>query len=164
MGLQIPQTAVTQNPARAYAGQLADLCPHTIASYVTEVAVAAGYGMVRGVNASGVEPDSFQSAKLPAGSGDIFQGVVVFDPMKMPLSANPTTQYAIGDMVALLRKGRIWVLTNAAVTIDMQAFCVYTTDLGKFRGDSTAATAVPGSKFLTTTSGAGLALLELNYP
>lgn len=70
-------------------------------------------------------------------------------------------QDEVGDLV---RKGRVWVETNAAVTAGQAAFVVNAIgDIGKFRNDATNAQAVAGT-FRTSTAGAGLAVLELNEP
>ena len=81
----------------------------------------------------------------------------------MPLASNPTNIYSANEMVGLVRRGRIWVQINAAVTLDTPVYCIYSGSAGQFRGDNTNAVLVPTAKWVMSAS-SGIALLEINLP
>ena len=78
--------------------------------------------------------------------------------------------YADGDPMPVIKKGRVWVPVEDAVTSESQAFVRFVADgaeqLGAFRSDVDGADAValPGSKFVSDSEAGGLALLDLNLP
>ncbi len=80
------------------------------------------------------------------------------------------TQYGAGLRVNMLRKGRVWVVTETDVTRGMQAYCRHTSDggsntsLGTWRGDWSAGTAAAalGCKFMTTAAAGALVQLEVS--
>ena len=78
--------------------------------------------------------------------------------------------YPIASAMSVLRRGRIWVITEDAVVARAQAFvrCVATAPerLGAFRGDvdGTDAGALPGTRFKLTSGIGGLNILEINLP
>lgn len=85
------------------------------------------------------------------------------------LNAN-NVGYPLASAMSILRRGRVWVITEDAVVAGAQAFvrCVATSPerLGAFRGDvdGTDAGALPGSRFKLTSGIGGLNILEINLP
>ena len=78
--------------------------------------------------------------------------------------------YADGDPMPVMKKGRVWVPVEDAVTADTAAFVRFVAagaeQLGAFRSDAdgTDAVALPGAKFASDAGAGELALLELNLP
>lgn len=74
------------------------------------------------------------------------------------------------NMLSVLNKGRIWVAVEDAVAVNAYAFVRHTANgagklqKGAFRSDADTANALKcrGVRFLTATSGAGFALVELD--
>lgn len=76
-----------------------------------------------------------------------------------------------GVMMNILRKGRIWVVVEEIVAKDEPCYVRYTasggnTTIGAFRNDDDTSKAklVPGARFIAATTGAGLALVEIDMP
>lgn len=136
-----------------------------IVSRVANASLAFG----RGACISGT---AGELADLPAAAGDVasgtFLGVVCYTP------AASAAAIPAGSVASILRKGRAWVQVEEAVNDGDQAFCRITTHSGATPGafrksadtvsSAATATAVPSGYFRSATSGAGLALLEINLP
>ena len=155
----MPQTSIASAPAAAYAGQLGD--PGTDAYAVTglaEDALTAGQPVLRGTD------PARQAKAIPDGATvdeTTLLGWALLDTTRPYDAADPIEA---GDSVAVLRRGRVWVKTSAAVTAGNP---VYVGNATAQLGDIADATGVgltlcPGARFATSTSGAGLALVEVN--
>jgi len=115
-----------------------------------------GFGLVR---------DSGNVAKIPAGAGE-FIGVC----MRMQVLEQDglaTTSFGAQRVVPVLARGDIYVQVDEAVTAGDAVYLRHTgtaADIGKFRNDADTANAqvVSGAKFLSSTSGAGVALVRLS--
>lgn len=76
--------------------------------------------------------------------------------------------YPIGYNFSVLRKGRIWLWAEEAVTVTDQVFVRHTAagneKPGNVRNDAATATCalLKGARFMTSTTGAGLVLVEIN--
>lgn len=85
---------------------------------------------------------------------------------------NKATQaggYAAGDIVAVMRAGRVWVPTEEAIAVGVQPFIRFTANgAGKVQGgflntaDTARAVQKPGAVMYRGVAGAGLAVLQLN--
>lgn len=164
------QLSYSTYQSAAFPGMLYDNGDNDVLSYVSEEASAnmpfgialakgaADFGALLMVNGSSVvigvaqhvhNVDPGQVAATPAGAGV---------PPKYPVN--------------VLKRGRIWVSVEQAVTPASNVFVRHTagaggTQKGAFRTDADTATAVQvtnGMRFLTSTTGAGLAVLEVNFP
>lgn len=71
--------------------------------------------------------------------------------------------YAANDAVNIARKGVVWVKVGAAVTKDSTAYVDLATADGSFTSTSSNNLAT-GGVFKSTTTGAGLAKLQINLP
>lgn len=94
-------------------------------------------------------------------------GVAILDTSRETNAAGTGADYLDEEAVPLMRKGRIWVVSEDAVdTVGLPAFVRFTDGvLGSFRTDADTADAValPGATFRSTTSGVNqLVILELN--
>lgn len=76
--------------------------------------------------------------------------------------------YAEGDMVPVLRSGRVWIATEEAIANGVQPFIRFTTNGGNtqggWRNDADTARAVqkPGITMYRGNGAAGLAVVQLN--
>lgn len=157
------QTSYALDKALGLPGCVADTYPSGKDSKLAVAAVPFGRCVVRRA------AETAEQCNLPSASTDVTarpRGISVLDATR-----KPGTAYEANDAVTYLRKGRIWVEVEAAVAVDGDVFVRFAagaggTALGAFRGDADTATAValPTAKFLTATSGAGLALVEVNLP
>jgi len=84
---------------------------------------------------------------------------------------NGLVAYPAKDAVNVLRKGKVWVNVEEAVTpASTVHFRFLDNGASKLRGmfrtdtDSGKATAITNAKFRSTTTGAGMAILEINQP
>lgn len=166
------QTSVAADPSVAYEGLIFGSGASDRAGYI--VSETAGISPGRFV----AQGSSDGTCILPAASTDITGnaalGVAVFDPTlptNWPASSY-TVQYHAGQACQVLRKGRIWVYAEEAVTPASSVYVRYAsgslgTVLGRF-GDSGTDTStralLPNARFCTSTTAAGLVLLEINLP
>jgi hypothetical protein len=106
---------------------------------------------------------------LPPSTGFTFAGVAL---MKHKAQSNSLgrAQYAIGEAIPIIRKGRVWVYTEQAVDPTLAVYLRHTVNStlvpGDFRVDADTAKAdvVANAKWASVRTDAGLALLELNLP
>lgn len=115
-----------------------------------------GFGLVR---------DSGNVAKLPAGAGEFIGVVMRMQTIEQDGSA--TTSFGAQNAVPVLARGDIYVEVDEAVSAGDAVYLRHTgtaADLGKFRNDADTANAqlISGAKFLSSTTGAGLALVRLS--
>lgn len=151
------QTSYTQFQAAGMAGMKADASEDQVDSGAAEGAVGFGLAVVRGT-------DPAKQVKVPSADAGVFRGVSL--QTHLAQTAAGVAEYADKDCVGFMRKGRVWVPVVDAVAVDAAAYFLWdTADAGKFSDDSSGnRDAVPTGVFRTSTSGAGLAVLELNIP
>ena len=111
-------------------------------------------------------------AALPSATGFTFEGISVMIHKAIPNSTGEA-QYEIDEAISVLRKGRIWVLSESIVNPSSPVFLRHTvnggtTAPGRFRIDADTARAddiSANARWLTTTTAIDqLALLEINLP
>ena len=156
------------NQSAAQAGQLYDLSEYDFVSAVNPSAdVPFGVALAQGA-ADG-------QCKLPAASGDIAKilGVAALVQTKeQPLpSASGPVVYKMGSDIALMRKGRIYVKVEEAVSAMDAVFIRFAsggggTQLGAFRksADTASAAQVSGAVYRTSAGANGFAVVEFNLP
>lgn len=158
-----PSTILTVPPV-ALPGMFAD---NGIKDIVSRVALNAT--IAPGLLAIYFAADAENGVRAPTLTGQVSganaQGIVVYDPTA------PNNPYAIGDMVPVMKKGRIWVNVEEAVTPASTVFVRFAAGsfavLGAFRASADTATAValPSAKYVTTQATiGGLAVVEINLP
>lgn len=154
-----PQLSYDLAPAAAFAGMKADSGLSDTVSRLADVALDAGLGVCKGTDT--------ESVKLPTTEGNVtgsFGGIALYNASQMPRTAN---RYAATDAVPVLKRGRVWVQTEATIADDAAIYCIYdATNRGKFRADADTNRAglVPSAKCIKGVTGAGLALIEINLP
>lgn len=157
------QTSYSQRFTEALAGMLAapiDQC--VIESKINAAAIPFGIFVTRDA--------ADDAAKVPTTSGEVTASGMGFTALilaREPVSDGSTTDAAIGKGVSVVRRGKLWVLTETAMTYGQAVFVRFTanggnTQLGKVRNDADTANAVaaPGWQCLTTLSAGGLAIIE----
>lgn len=154
------QTSVNTTMTKGIEGQLYDIGFNDIITKQASESVPFGRGLVQ--NGEG-------KAALPSSTGStVFEGVSVHN-QAVEAAADGTRQYVAYDAMSVLRKGRIWVYSEAAIAIGDPVYLRHTANgTSKLPGmftdnaDSAKCLLVTGARWITTTAAAGLALLEVS--
>lgn len=142
------QTAYNENMAVAVVGQLVDCTNRRVDSKFAAGAIDAGAAVQIGA-----------SDKQVVSATTAVYGVAIQHPLLTMSDTTGEAAYAEFDGVSVLRAGRIWVAVDGAVAIDAQAY--WDVAAGAFNSTATDNFIVTGGRFVTSTSGAGLAILEV---
>ena len=144
-------TDYSLNPQPYAPGMVADARYTQTVSRVANVAINAGQAAVRDANDHRVKPVS--------AAGDIVQGVVRWE-ATWPLADGATNQvHAVNKDVSIVTDGPVWVPVTVAVTQDQFAYAL--TNGTGFTNVATAAATRPVGIFNTSTTGAGMAIVNL---
>lgn len=151
------QIAYTQYQNAGLRGLLYDLVGHDTMSYSAQGAVPMGMPVALGTN----KERQVTVIGTGAGAGALAIGVSIMQ-FDAEQDATGTVQYLDKETVSVLKKGRIWVDANAAVTAGNVA------NLNLANGKFTDAAVGVGveaftqfkAKFLTSTTGPGLAVID----
>ncbi len=107
---------------------------------------------------------------IPAATGFLFHGVSIQIARDID-RVTGIAQYDQGDEISILKRGRIWVFSEQAVNPTLAVFLRHTINAallpGDFRVDADTANADDVSAFarwVSVTTAAGLAIVELNIP
>jgi hypothetical protein len=165
-------------PGGLKAGMKGDLVEDDVLSYLNTTGAVLPFGVMV---ALGAADDRLK--RLASLTADKLIGVVIHDGITSqgasvtttddPFGTTPETQsYGVPDKRAasVMRKGHVWVNVETAVAAFTDAWVRVTATgselVGAFRAgsDSGDCCRVKGARFLTSTSAAGLALLELDHP
>jgi hypothetical protein len=152
--MQIPQTTYNNVPAEAYNGTFCLMGP------AAPAAAGVGPGQCQLI------PDGTLVDALSE-----LAGVAVMDLARSPFSGTSNTasgsgQYQVGDDVPCQRRGRVWMYSENAVTagdpVYVRTTAASTNVTGQVR-DGAAGSFVlhPTAVFMNTTTGAGIALVEI---
>lgn len=148
------QTSVSQYGAASFKGMLDGIGSHQVRSYAAEEIIPVAYPVKLGTNKES------EVLKATAGAGVI--GWALHDHAREQ-SSSGVVQYAQYETVSVLTRGRMWVETDDAVVAGATANLK--TSNGKVT-DEAVTTGIEAFtqvsvKFLTGTTGAGLALVEI---
>lgn len=151
------QLAYTQYQNAGVRGLLYDLVGHDTFSYSAQGAVQMGVPVMLGTN----KERQVIPAITAVGTGALVVGISIMQ-FDAEQAVDGTIQYADKETVSVLKKGRIWVDVNDAVTAGNVANLHLAT--GRFTDDAVgvgieAFTQIK-ARFLTSTTGAGLAVLD----
>lgn len=112
--------------------------------------------------------------RLPRATGEVTgqpAGFAVYDPaIETNTAYTDDGGYESRSVMSILRRGRLWVEVEDAVTAYGSVFIRFSASgaevLGSARSDADTADAValPSAKFLTGASAGGVALVEINLP
>lgn len=165
------QTSYSQLQLAAFAGQLYDIGPHDIYTYAWLGTANLPFG-------SAVVQDTVDNrCRLPAASSDVtsslFAGVTIAtQAIENPLSVGSPLPggYPKNSAVSVMRKGRVWVAVEEAVTTASPVFVRFAAGtysvLGMFRAsaDTASAAQLPKARYLSSAAAGGFAILEINQP
>lgn len=164
-------TTTLRAPAVAFEGMLANGRADRVDSKVV-----AGATMHPGRAVCFHAADADEEVRLPGTTAEVennnIMGVSILDVTRMNDDGTVNTAIPVGDPVAVLRQGEIWVNVEEAVTPASLVYVRITessggaADTGKFRAsaDSGKAVIAYGFKYMSSTSGAGLAKLSVLLP
>ena len=148
------QTTVSQYGAPAFKGMLDGIGPRNVRSYAAEEAIPVAYPVKLGTD------KEKEVLKATAGSGVV--GFALHDHAREQTPAG-AVQYAATETVSVLTQGRMWVETTDAVVAGATANLTVAT--GKLTDEAVAAGIEAFTqisvKFVTSTAGAGLAIVEI---
>jgi len=161
------QTAYTVEPAVGFRGLLADPNDDSFAIPLANGAGAAvGFGVMVRRDAANPE-DQFD---IFSATGQAPVGILVHTHAQ----ENPALAGDLGvdllEPASVLRRGRIWVRVEEAVAVGDDVFFRHTagtgTEIGAFRNDADTASCdqITNAQWLQGSTGAGVALLEVNIP
>lgn len=109
------------------------------------------------------------ACKLPDGAGVDIVGIAVRDSATEESDATAENAYATESAVAVLRRGRIYVVVEEAVTPDDAVFVRHTangllTSLGIFRTDNDGGNAleITSARYVTSAGLGELAIVDIN--
>jgi len=148
------QTAVNQYQAAGFKGMLYDMQDFNTMSYAAEAAVPFSAAVMLGTSA---EKEVLVATTAAAAIGFALAAHAVEQ------SSAGVAQWAATDTVPVIKRGRFWVETNDAVVAGSVA------NLHVASGKLTDASVTTGieaftqfsARFITATSGAGLAVVEI---
>lgn len=149
------QLSYSQNMAPAIAGTLYDISGRRVDSYALEGSdIGLGFGVVAGT-------DPVKQVTIPAGAITGFKGIAIMQAKEQDASGN--VLYKDKETVPVLDQGRVWAPVIGSVTAEGAAYLIHTgANAGKWTGAAGAnQAAVSGAKFKTSTTGDGLAVVEL---
>lgn len=164
------QTSYSQSPEVAYEGQVDD-AREVIDCVVNSTNGAVKFGRAvtfRTLPAPGTRP----TIELPDATGEItgegFAGIVIKDHnVEIADGSTEFSGYVTGQVCSVLRRGRIHVKSESAISGRQQMFARFAAGgdgIGSLRHDADTANAVaiPGSRNLTTFALGGIGLMELD--
>lgn len=132
-------------------GMVADARLTQTVSSIASAAIKAGQAAVRDNNDHKVKPVSAAS--------DVVIGVVRWEATWVAADGATEQTHAIGKDVSVVTDGPVWVTVKAAVNQGELAYAL--TDSTGFTNVSTSAATRPVGIFDTSTSGAGVAIVNL---
>lgn len=151
----MPLNNYTFDMPLGFAGMIADSSQKVTDSFAAEGVIPYGVAVVRGT-------DPVNQAKVVTAADDLDNFVGISHSTHMQIqNESGEVQYLDKDTVNVLSFGRVWVNVTEAVTAGTEAQVVATgADAGKF---ATTGTAVTNKRltFLTSTTAAGLAVVEI---
>ena len=149
-------------------GQLSDIRDNTIGTYVNETNAVLAYGNVVVFNSAGTVANS---AKTIASASDIVQGVNVLTYVdEKAVDANSRPGVKDEQVLNVANEGAVAVFVHGSVTPATAVRVIHTVSgvqyPGQFRSAALAGkTAVlTNARYLSSITGSGLAIVELNGP
>jgi hypothetical protein len=148
------QTTMTNYQPAGFAGMLDGIGPRNVRSYAAEEIIPAAYPVKLGTTKD--------AEVLKTTSGALAVGFAVLDQAREQTSAG-AVQFSQYETVNVLTQGRLWVETSDAVVAGAVANLTVAT--GKLT-DEAVTTGIEAftqftARFVTGTTGAGLALVEI---
>ena len=153
------QTSVTQYGAAAFAGQLADNSFTDKVSFSVETAVGFGLPVALGTN----KERQIVPLTTSVGQAALAYGVTVASHVVEQTSGG-VAQYAAKDTAPVLKRGRVWMLTDDAVVAGAVANLKLSSGLVTDEAVTTGIEAFTqfSARFITGTTASGLAIVEID--
>lgn len=153
------QSSVTMYGAASTAGMLADTGFTDKLSYTAEAAIGFGVPVQLGTNPA----RQVKVLTTSVGQAELAVGVSVAS-MVVEQTSGGVAQYAQYDSVPVLKCGRIWMMTDDAVAAGAVANLKLSSGAVTDEAVTTGIEAFTqfSARFLTATSGAGLALVDID--
>jgi len=150
------QSSYNQNQRPAVEGMIANTEPKLLISRTIEDATGVGFGKVVQQGSA----DETCTADLATSAMDAFKflGVTVRDRSVRPETPN---KFAQRESVQIMRKGVIWVTVAGAVAAGTDVTVTLATGVLGSASVGAGVVAIPGARWESSTSGAGLAKLRL---
>ena len=149
-------------------GQLSDIRDNTIGTYINETAVVLPFGDVQVYNSGGTVANS---AKTLSASGDTVVGINVLTYVdETALNADSRPGVKVDQVLNVANEGAVAVYVTGAVTPASIVRVLYsasgTGKAGQFSHAFASGKTVrmANARYLSSTTGSGLAILELNGP
>jgi hypothetical protein len=162
------QQAYALEHAALLEGQLSDIRDNTIGTYVNETGAVEAFGDLLVYNAAGTVANS---AKTISATGETVQGINVLTYVdETALDANGRPGVKNQQVMNVVNEGAVAVYVTGAVTPASPVRVLYsasgTGKAGQFSHAFASGKTVrlSNARFLTSTTGSGLAILELNGP
>lgn len=154
------QTSINTTTTKSFEGQLGDIGFNDIATNQAQENVPFGRGLVNGGEEIAVIPSSTGST--------VFEGVSLHS-YEVELDSNNVRQYVDGDAINTLKRGRVWVKSEAAIAIGDPVYLRHTANgatklPGMFtdNADNGKCYLLTGARWLTSCGAGELALLEVS--
>jgi hypothetical protein len=148
------QTVYNTEHTNGLEGAAVDDALRRVTSFLAEGAVTPGYAVTLGTDAD-------TQRKLVVDGASTFEGVALQHSGVVIDDSTSLAAYKDKEGMSVLEKGRIWVHVDAAVAVGDTAYVQATgVDKGRFTKTPTGNIAT-GGKFIKSTAGAGLTILEL---
>jgi len=148
------QTTVTQYSPVAFAGMLDGIGTHQVRSYAAEEIIPIAYPVRLGTNK--------EKQVLKTTTGALAVGFALQDHAREQ-NGSGVVQYAAKETVSVMTQGRFWVTTTDAVVAGAVANLTVAT--GALTDEAVAAGIEAftqfTARFVTATTGAGLAIVEI---
>jgi len=144
------QTTYMNRNAAAVPGMIATERQRDVSSKVAEATIPFGVACGQGVADNGV---------VVGGALATFVGCSVKDITLVTLDSFYLDKYHQGGNVGVLSMGDVWVMTGSAVAIGGAVY--YNATTGVF-DDSGGSGPIPGARWETSTTGAGLAIVHFS--
>jgi len=163
----MPQTTYNTDPAVGFRGMLAD--PNDDAFIITlanGAAAAVGFGIM--VKRDATNPESQFDIFSATGQDPV--GILVHTHCQQDPSLAGALGVALLETAGVVRRGRIWVVTEEAIAVTDDVYFRHTsgtgTEIGAFRNDADTASCdqITNAQWLRGCAAAGVALLEINLP
>lgn len=148
------QTTYTENMRPAVEGLRANMEPAVMISRNVEDAAGIGFGKVV---MQGVRDDGC-TAVLTGFDADKYLGITVREGSVRPATPNAFGQY---ESARIMRKGVIWVAVAGAVTAGTDVTVTTATGVLGSAAVGAGVVAIPGARWESSTTGAGLAKVRL---
>ncbi|AEX55990.1 hypothetical protein S-CBS4_gp023 [Synechococcus phage S-CBS4] len=156
----------------ALEGQFADIANNNVATFINETGAGIAYGDLLVVNGGGTVGNS---AKTIAATGDTVVGVNALTYIEeSSLDANGRPAASDTQALNVVNQGVVAVYVTGAVDLTSPVRVYYTTHTGTTAGAhpgrfshafvSGKTRRLTGARWVSKTTGAGIALLELNGP